>query len=487
MDLGLGATLMNRQCLQALLIISGVEQNPGPVTGQAVIDGLCGNAQTEEIKKVLKSYPLSGEYERQKKALMKARNAELISALEYLKVTNQDKCNKEQLAHNLIIRIQNLLPDTCSVCHEQYNTSLDDVPLLTCDMCGQGSHNPCVISTLGIDESEVHQLDPQKARKMIIPSGLPGVHYFCKECTKEIPDANAGITSKKAHNRSEDKSPEESQPSVDENSSLPLDQNIADTDSSTDLEINASQTQPNGEPDAVQPEMDHEARTEANMINSGGRAQERTQGPIQRANQRTNRTDICSFYRKGRCRHGTNGKGCKYQHPQPCRKLLRNGAKEPNGCTLGRNRCDKFHPNMCSASMTKGECTNTSCKFWHVAGTRRKSKKQISTAENQKGANIQKANQVIPMETPITNSNDFLDFFQKWRTEIMEAMDVKLTMAMKPPLIPPPRPYPVETMPMFPNNHVIPQNYYNLAMGGQRNMTTGQPMLVQMAPNVMYH
>ena len=61
MDLGLGATLMNKQCLQALLIISGVEQNPGPVTGQAVIDGLCGNAQTEEIKKVLKSYPLSGD------------------------------------------------------------------------------------------------------------------------------------------------------------------------------------------------------------------------------------------------------------------------------------------------------------------------------------------------------------------------------------------------------------------------------------------
>ena len=31
---------------------------------------------------------------------------------------------------------------------------------------------------------------------------------------------------------------------------------------------------------------------------------------------------ICHFYRKGICKYGKKGDGCKFEHPSYCRKLL---------------------------------------------------------------------------------------------------------------------------------------------------------------------
>ena len=153
--------------------------------------------------------------------------------------------------------------------------------------------------------------------------------------------------------------------------------------------------------------------------------------------------------------------------------------------------------------MTKGECTKPSCKFWHVAGTRKNPRKKTTMPESQNRVNHQnnnqappvgpnnymsrhqRDNQTAPIEAP--NPNDFLDLLQRWRTEMMEAMDTKLAMAMATPRIPPFRPHPLEPMQMLAHNQVIPQNFYNPAVGGQRPITTGHPVLVQMAPNVGYH
>jgi hypothetical protein len=94
---------------------------------------------------------------------------------------------------------------------------------------------------------------------------------------------------------------------------------------------------------------------------------------------------------------------------------------------------------------------------------------------------------------PKGTSDDFLGLLQSWKAEMMEAMDTKLAIALKACVIPSPRPpameaLPMMAQPMMAQNHVLPQNYYNLAMGGQRGvMTSGQPVLLQMAPNVMYH
>ena len=39
-ELGLSASLMTRQCLKTLLVMSGVEQNPGPASQQNAIEEL---------------------------------------------------------------------------------------------------------------------------------------------------------------------------------------------------------------------------------------------------------------------------------------------------------------------------------------------------------------------------------------------------------------------------------------------------------------
>ena len=162
--------------------------------------------------------PLNKTLTHQKREIKKIKNDDLILTLEFLKVTNQDGCNKTQLVHNLIVRIQNLLPDTCGLCKQEYNTGLDDTPLLSCEVCGQGSHNPCINTLLGVEESEESSLDPQKVRKIIIPLELPGVHYLCMTCSGDIvPDDGAdGILKKKLHDSADEdgNSLEEVQPSV---------------------------------------------------------------------------------------------------------------------------------------------------------------------------------------------------------------------------------------------------------------------------------
>ena len=455
LDLDLNATLMSRQCLQALLVISGVEQNPGPVSQQEVIEELCNKSANEVINKILRAYPLGQTFAQQRTAMNKFKKEELVLTLEFLKLTNQDKKNKPQIVHNLIVRIQNLLPDTCGLCKQEYYTSLEDIPLLTCEVCGQGSHNSCLISILGVEEAEKNSLDPIKARKIIIPLDLPGVHYLCMTCSSEnIPDDNDGILKKKVHDSTEVevKIPEGVQPPET-------------------IEVEAIPSNP---------VLSEDAHSQPDPGNNGSQLQPQPQVP----NQGNNEKIICPFFRKGQCKHGISGRGCKNDHPQTCKKLMRHGAKAPHGCTLGRSRCDKFHPNMCPDSMTKGECTNPSCKLWHVSGTRKSFKNKTMTPSNQMGAKREKDNQTSSTEIP----NDFLGLLQRWKMEMMEAMDTKLAMALKQSAASSPRHPSLETLPVLAHNQVLPQNYYNLPMGGQRSvMATGQPILVQMAPNVMYH
>ena len=38
---------------------------------------------------------------------------------------------------------------------------------------------------------------------------------------------------------------------------------------------------------------------------------------------------ICNHNRKGSCRHGRMGIDCKYEHPKPCKNLMKHGNKGP--------------------------------------------------------------------------------------------------------------------------------------------------------------
>ena len=100
--------------------------------------------------------------------------------------------------------------------------------------------------------------------------------------------------------------------------------------------------------------------------------------------QSTQSQFICSFYKKGRCRHSISGKKiyngsqCKYLHPRKCERFCKFGSNRYNGCD--GSTCKLFHPILCKYSVEYGECPLENCTFNHLMGTKRKS--DYSTRSN---------------------------------------------------------------------------------------------------------
>ena len=80
---------------------------------------------------------------------------------------------------------------------------------------------------------------------------------------------------------------------------------------------------------------------------------------------------VCNHYKRGKCRHGANGKKlinnreCKFMHPRKCR----------NYCRFGRDGCDsacgQLHPVLCRSSVRFRKCFDESCTLAHLLGTER--------------------------------------------------------------------------------------------------------------------
>ena len=85
---------------------------------------------------------------------------------------------------------------------------------------------------------------------------------------------------------------------------------------------------------------------------------------------------VCQLYRRGSCPHGitglrkVNGRTCNLGHPKRCQKYCQYADDPEEGCTNGRD-CDFFHPILCKFGLKYKLCTNRSCKFTHIKGTRR--------------------------------------------------------------------------------------------------------------------
>ena len=87
---------------------------------------------------------------------------------------------------------------------------------------------------------------------------------------------------------------------------------------------------------------------------------------------------ICGYYRKGKCRHGADGKKqidgkeCTHLHPRKCLKYCRYGSDRYQGCT---GSCGLFHPILCKNSTRLKECFLPDCTLAHLSGTQRKREK----------------------------------------------------------------------------------------------------------------
>ena len=74
--------------------------------------------------------------------------------------------------------IQNLLPDICNIYHKQYCVKQSETSPLTCEICGQGSHNECILHKMNVSEEEIDAFGLQEAAARLNPTRLTGVHYL---------------------------------------------------------------------------------------------------------------------------------------------------------------------------------------------------------------------------------------------------------------------------------------------------------------------
>ena len=163
---------------------------------------------------------------------------------------------------------------------------------------------------------------------------------------------------------------------------------------------------------------------------------------------------VCSYYRKGQCRHGISGKGCTRAHPTLCRKLMNSGTKGPRGCTKGKD-CDRFHPKMCPSSISHRECLNDLCSMYHVKGTQRLNSRQQPSKVLPQSPNPQDKQTEHQKKQPLNPGADpqeaFLEMLRDWKKEIMVTIDQKIQEACS--RTPTPAAPPTHLLPYHPQGH----------------------------------
>ena len=400
--------LLSALCQADILIIGGVEANPGPPVliedSREVRENLLAAIASKaalscnETRDVIRAYNLDYSTKQLKTALNQFNKPQLVKCAKWLNIDDPDGYTKPGIVNNIIIAIQALFPSKCGMCEKSYTFAHGDQPLLECSNCRQGIHSQCtvdrlapVIELLGYD---ANALTPTILREVLHLDHISGLTYLCSVChAASIPNKTKGkLKVKKGTGK-------KSQPSPDAEA-VPLASNDA---------ANAA-----GE------EEDEEATDEAAVEFPSARVPRKSgegtlNPPKKKLDPAKDTRPVCRFYKQGTCRHGKAGKGCQFYHPnKKCPVLLQHGNRGPKGCTKGE-KCEYFHPKMCQKSVETRTCAVQDCKLQHVAGTNRAvtgvstseptdlpSKTTAQIKSNKKGSNNKKQPQ-----TQVQNS--FLD------------------------------------------------------------------------------
>ena len=428
--------VLSPTCLGLLLLKGGMESNPSPVTAdnkRSVLAALSAGAPTSEIRDCLQCYDISKSTAFIERKMDKISVPILVSTMTYLGASGQECYVKAAIIRNLVCRIENLLPDTCFICENEYTIAKDEVPLLRCAFCGQGIHSPCLLQLLEVSPEQRDSFGPEEVQKKINPCNLPGIFYICHCCEKErIPSDDVG--KKKSHTNANRKD------------SLNLTAGLGETDHlihnggpAASSDTSEPESQETETPSKVEESPDRQydiadrqpvQRQRPLPANPGenSRPSRQNNGHNNGATQdiEARKSRICSFYRRGTCRYGISGKGCSRSHPKPCRKFMQHGNKTPRGCSEGR-ACSKFHPQICNNSLTKGECLNEKCTFPHIKGTRRLNSPPKRTQIERQIDRRREASVTLMKENGKShNQEDFLSALAVLKKELMDSFENKI-------------------------------------------------------------
>ena len=108
-----------------------------------LIAELCIGTSDDDIRACLRSYQYGKTLDHLERDVKKSTKQVLIETAKYLKISDPTHLTKPVIAHLIICRIQNLLPDDCALCHSRYRVDIQEVSFLKCAICGQGVHRQC--------------------------------------------------------------------------------------------------------------------------------------------------------------------------------------------------------------------------------------------------------------------------------------------------------------------------------------------------------
>ena len=471
----------------------------------------CVDAPTTEVRDCIRQYKAEKTYKQLKTSFTAFSKPTIVQTLCFLghDQTNWEDHLKASCIHELICRIQSLLPEDCIVCKESYTIQKTDPPLLSCSICRQEVHHKCYKPLLETGESSLMNM-----------LKIPGFHYLCPSCVDDmIPDKDDGLIKKKRvanpqptlpvdSSKLDDSQLGHSQTVSSESTHKPADNPVSQLSANT----NSIKSSESTHKPADNPVSQLSANT--NSIKSFSHTS-KTPSPLnpnvvvtkpsddskkvevlpdaekiskeEEKGETTKKT--CSHYKNNGCKYGISGKGCDFFHPKRCSKLMNHGTKSKKGCNLGR-KCPAFHPKMCPMSISKLECFDTKCNLCHVKGTKRK--KEPPTPQTKKaeitsnkptagdsmkksGNHEQKEMSNVPNDIKSLHQS-FLDQISLLRQEFQEAMDQKMNTLLQAPH--PRNPFqpqfqpqttpnllhqypPFQLQPQHPHNHaLIPQVQY---------------------------
>ena len=107
--------------------------------------------------------------------------------------------NKDALAHLIVCKIQNLLPDNCFLCQMTYKINLHETTILDCAVCGQGVHRQCWLDLASVSNDVAVTVDAESFKHIYNPLNLPGFFYICDSCQPNtIPSEDKGNYKRKS-------------------------------------------------------------------------------------------------------------------------------------------------------------------------------------------------------------------------------------------------------------------------------------------------
>ena len=398
-------------CLKTLLVIGGIEQNPGPtVSTEEQKEGLVkliASCTNEDTIKVLGLYDPSKTKHQQIVALKTLHVPVLRSACTELKVQTVG-LSKDKLVDIMHLRIQALLPDICMYCSDTYQVKPDEDPTISCYVCEQGVHDKCLTD----------KLDELGMNANIF--SIPGIYWICEHCDSQYEKQSQIVTPEQR----EDTQPKQQVPEqVDRTKTkVPEQPNIQ-----PEKQTNSRNLRSTSERKTRKPTVSVDISDHVHVINDNESDDGRDYDDELYDDDSEYEVPICIHYKNGKCRHGQSGHGCDYRHPRQCRKLLNHGTQSHLGCNKGK-KCEYLHPNMCYNSLYKKACYNGQCKFRHVRGTWKKEPGDFHVLprfDPNTGQMTQPRTEPQPNIQNQRGSNDFLEILRVLQLD-MQRMSIQM-------------------------------------------------------------